>query len=171
MLSGVNSTAEARFRDMFRGHPAGVALITARIDGRQEGMTISSLASVTLEPLAVSFSFSRSGGTAGEMLKASTFLIHFLRDSQADLAVAFADPAAPRFTAEQGWDVLPTGEPYLPAALGAMRVRPLSITEVGDARLVAAEVLNVLEGPAGQPLLYHDRRFLSLAETVPAPGA
>lgn len=53
------------FRAAFRTHPAGVALITATVDGEPAGLTLSSLTSLSLDPMAVAFSFSRTTGSAG----------------------------------------------------------------------------------------------------------
>ena len=156
------------FRHAFRMHPTGVALITARVDDRPVGMTVSSLASLSLEPPAVSFSISREVGTGADLLRASSFLIHLLSVEQTNIADIFARPgtADQRFTEEQGWDVLPTGEPYLPAALYALRAKPQGNLKVGGARLIAAEVVNILPGRAGEPLLYQNRRFLGLGNAT-----
>lgn len=156
-----------KFRDAFRSYPAGVALLTARVDGRPAGMTISSLASLSLDPLALTFNISRDTGIQSELLKADSFMIHLLATRHSDLADSFARPDGDRFTAAQGWDVVPTGEPYLPDAPFALRARPLHILKVGGSSVVAAEVLGVLEGPAGEPLLYQNRTFLGISQTVP----
>src|SRR5690554_1651928 len=158
------SELTAKFRDAFRAHPAGVALITAHVDGRPVGMTVSSLASLTLEPLSVSFSLSQLSGSAGGLARASSYLIHLLAAEHAGLADTFARKGTRRFTPEQGWDYLATGEPYLPSAPAALRARPLQVVEVGSARLIAAEVTHVLPGPVAAALVFHDRRFLSVEQ-------
>lgn len=158
------SQLSAQFRDAFRAHPAGVALITAHVDGRPVGMTVSSLASLTLEPLSVSFSLSQLSGSAGGLARANSYLIHLLAPEHAGLADTFARKGTRRFTPEQGWDYLATGEPYLPSAPAALRARPLQVLKVGGARLIAAEVTNVLFGPKSGALVFHDRQFLSVEQ-------
>ncbi len=158
------SQLTAQFRDAFRAHPAGVALITAHVDGRPVGMTVSSLASLTLEPLSVSFSLSQLSGSAGGLARADSYLIHLLAGEHAELADIFARKGTRRFTPEQDWDYLATGEPYLPSAPAALRARPLQVLEVGGALLIAAEVTNVLIGPRSDALVFHDRRFLSVVQ-------
>lgn len=156
-----------QFRNAFRSYPTGVAIITARVDDRPVGMTISSLASLALDPLALAFSISNAAGSGGDFLRAPSYLFHLLSVDQANLADIFSQPAAmdERFTEQQGWDVLPTGEPYLPTAPWALRARPLGNLEAGSARLVAAEVVNILQGPVNEPLLYHNRTFLGVQNT------
>lgn len=88
----MSSQQQAQFRDVFRGHPAGVTLISATVDGRPVGLTASSVSSLSLDPLSVSFSFMKDTGSAGELLRAGSVLIHFLTQDQADVAATFAAP-------------------------------------------------------------------------------
>lgn len=88
----MSSQQQAQFRDVFRGHPAGVTLISAIVDGRPVGLTASSVSSLSLDPLSVSFSFMKDTGSAGELLRADSVLIHFLTQEQADVAATFAAP-------------------------------------------------------------------------------
>ena len=157
----------AALKDVFRLHPAGVTLITASTPRGPVGLTASSVASVALDPPTVSFSVTRATGSAGGLLSADTMLVHFLADRHADLARAFAHSGAPRFTPEQGWTSLATGEPLLPDARAAFRCRALHVVAVGSSSLVVAEVLDVLPGVAGDPLLYHDRRFHAFDPDAP----
>lgn len=153
-----------KFRRAFRGYPAGVSIVTATVDGQPVGMTMSSLSSLAIDPLSVAFSISQPGGAGSAMLRASSFLIHLLGAEHAGLAAVFAQKGSERFTEEQGWQYLDTGEPWLPTVPAAIRTRPLSMLKVGTAHLVVAEVLSIHEGPAAVPLVYHDRTFLSVGE-------
>lgn len=158
------------YKAVFRTHPAGVALIAAQTPDGPVGLTASSVASLGVDPLALSFSVTRSGGSAGGILGADTFVVHLLGEEHAATADAFARSGAPRFTPEQGWSELPTGEPHLAGAPAAMRARALHVVPVGASRLVVAEVLDIVRGPESGPLLYRDRRFLSLARDAAEVG-
>ena len=151
------------FKAVFRHHPSAVALITASTERGPVGLTASSVASVALDPPALSFSVTRATGSAGGLLNAATFVVHLLADTQVEVAEAFAHSGRARFTAEQGWSRLETGEPYLPDARAALRGRALHIVPVGSSSLVIAEILDVHVGPAAPPLLYQDRRYRRLA--------
>nr|WP_127795200.1 flavin reductase family protein [Agromyces sp. LHK192] len=146
----------------FRMHPAGIALITAATATGPVGLAASSVASVAVDPPAISFSVTRATGTAGALLATHTFAVNFLAEQHADLARVFAKSGAPRFTGEQGWERLPTGEPFLPDATAVLRCRPLELVPVGSSTLVLAEVLAVTIGPDAPPLLFRDRKFLRL---------
>lgn len=156
------------FRTAFRHHPAGVALITATIDGVPYGLTVSSLASLSIEPVAVSFSLAKESGAAGAVLSASSFMIHLLGESHHELATNFAQPGAPRFTEDQGFQFLPTGEPYFPLAPVALRASMHSSISVGGSRLIAAEVHEILHGADQQHLLHQDRQYVRLSQLLEA---
>lgn len=165
------TTLSDDFKAAFRHHPAGVALITATVDGMPYGLTISSLASLSIDPVAVSFSLTKESGTAGAVLSATSFMIHLLGEDHHELATNFARPGAPRFTVEQGFNFLPTGEPYFPLAPVALRASLHSSISIGGSRLIAAEVHEVLVAEHQQHLVYQNREYLRLAEKCEASGS
>ncbi|WP_369808100.1 flavin reductase family protein [Leucobacter chinensis] len=150
-----------RFKDAFRLHPAGVALVAGNTAEGLVGLTLSSIASVSADPPVLSFSVTRSTGSAGGILSAGTFVVHFLTDEQAQLAMNFARTGSPRFTEEQGWQTLPTGEPYLPSASMALRCTIRETLPVGPSVLILANVLDTYQGEPATPLIYRDRTFFS----------
>ena len=147
----------------FREHPAGVSLVTAQTPEGPVGLTASSVASVGIEPPAISFSVTRATGSAGGILQADTYLVHLLDARHAEIASLFAMSGSERFTPDQGWQTLPTGEPYLPNTRVALRCRTLHSIQVGASVLVVAEVLDAQFGDAADPMVYHDRTFRQLA--------
>jgi len=150
------------FKDVFRLHPAGVALVAGHAPDGPVGLTLSSVASVSAEPPVLSFSVTRTTGSAAGILAAPSYLVHFLAADQAPLAKAFARTGAPRFTEAQGWQTLTSGEPYLPSATAALRCTTRETVQVGPSVLILADVHEVLPGSGEQPLLYHDRTFITL---------
>ncbi|GAB3045251.1 flavin reductase family protein [Sediminivirga luteola] len=168
-MTSPHSSAEA-FKAAFRVHPAGVAIIAAAGPDGPVGLTASSVASVSAEPPALSFSVAQSGGSAGGVLQAETFSVNLLSAAQAGIAEAFARSGMPRFTPEQNWRAFPTGEPYLPDAPAALRCRPLERLAVGQSTLILAEVLDVLLQPQDSALAYHNRRFLGVVPEGVVPA-
>ncbi|MBK0417954.1 flavin reductase [Leucobacter sp. CSA1] len=155
------ATQEA-FKDAFREHPAGIALITAETADGPVGLTASSVASVGLDPLALAFSVTRATGSAGGILSAPGYVVHLLSANNIGIAETFARSGTERFTDDQGWERLPTGEPFLPAARVALRCRTMQAIPVGSSSLVLAEVLEVIPGEPGAVLVYQDRTFRTL---------
>lgn len=158
------------FKRAFRFHPAGVALITAATPEGPVGLTASSVASVSVDPAALVFSVTRTTGSAGLILAADSFLVHLLDARHAGIAQQFAVSGGERFTQEQGWTTLPTGEPHLAGVSAALRARSLQQTAVGGSMLVIAEVLEVLAAPgepeASNAMAYRDRAFTRLGERI-----
>lgn len=153
---------EETFRDVFRGHPAGVTLITALVDGQPVGITATSVSSLSLSPLAVSFSFMKDTGSAEKLLRAESLLIHFLSDAHAHLAAAFSTTAEERFSEAQGWIFTEASEPHLPDARATMRVQISDTARSGAATLVAAEVLEVSTPTTESALLFQGHNFFSM---------
>lgn len=147
------------FKAAFREHPAGIALITGRTALGPIGLTASSVASVSADPPALSFSVTRATGSAGGLLAADTIVVHLLSAHHVDVARAFARSGEPRFTPEQGWSTLESGEPVLDDARAALRCRIVQTVPVGGSSLVVAEVLEVFLGTPAPSLVYRDRRF------------
>ena len=158
----VPTTVGEGLKDAFRTHPAGVAIITASTPDGPVGLTASSVSSVAVDPAAIVFSVTRATGSAGAILGAATFVVHLIDDEHSALAQSFAVSGSERFTPDQGWETLPTGEPHLPEARVALRCRPIQTVPVGSSTVVIAEVLDVIAGPQGRPLVYLDRRFHAL---------
>jgi flavin reductase (DIM6/NTAB) family NADH-FMN oxidoreductase RutF len=157
------------FRDAFRHHPTGVAVVTARDGaGGPVGLTASSVASVSLSPPALVLSLSHGAGVATALLAAGSFLVHLLEARNVELARRFATSGADRFGPATRWTPLATGEPWLTDAPTALRCRPLSRTPVGDATVVTAEVVGMRSsGRAGPPLVHHDRGYHVLGAALP----
>lgn len=163
-MQPVSDVVDARtaFTTAFRLHPAGVAIVAAATPEGPVGLTVSSLASVAVDPFAVSFSVTSSRGSAGAVLAANSLAISLLDARHVDVAQAFAQPGAPRFTPEQGWTRFDSGEPILEDAHAALRCVIDSTISVGSSTLVLAEVIETRLGPAAAPMVYRDRAFHTL---------
>jgi len=152
------------FREAFRRHPAGVAVITADPGDRPVAMTVSSLISVSAAPPVVAFSLSMKSTSSEPLLRAETMVIHLLRFTDIDLAQLCASSGADRFPPGGAWARLPTGEPRYTGVSTWFRARRLGLLPIEGATLVAAELL---EGevqpdevpPEAHSLVYLDRRW------------
>ena len=164
--AGLDEDVTEKFKGAFRHHPAGVALVSAMTAEGPVGLTLSSVASVSADPAVLVFSVTRATGSAGGILSAPSVLVHFLVAGQEAIADAFARTGQPRFTPEQGWQILPTGEPFLPSARVAVRGSIRETHRVGPSALILLDVLDVLDGTPGAPLLYHDRHYDSLTSST-----
>lgn len=153
-------------KQAFREHPAGVAIITAQTPDGPVGLTASSVSSVAVDPPALSFSVTRATGSAGGILHADSYVVHLLDSRHARLAETFAASGTERFTEEQGWQTLPTGEPYHPETRVALRCRTLHHLEVGSSVIVVAGVLDAHFGESADAMSYVDRKFHKLGDVI-----
>jgi flavin reductase (DIM6/NTAB) family NADH-FMN oxidoreductase RutF len=151
-----------QFKAAFRAYPTGVAIITVRGPDGPAGLTASSVASVSLAPPALSFSVMDSP-SARLIVAAERLVVNILGAGHVDLARDFARPGAPRFTPEQGWTILPTGEPVLSTAQAALHCVPVHRLPVGASMVIVAEVTQATARPADGRLIYHERRFVTEA--------
>ncbi|MEV7664031.1 flavin reductase family protein [Paenarthrobacter sp. NPDC089316] len=158
------------FRAAFRAHPAGVAIVTASGPEGPVGLTASSVASVAVDPPTLAFSVT-GGRSASVVAAAQSLVVHLVSADQLELARTFADPSAPRFTEDMDWKWLPTGEPVLLEAQWALRCEIIHRAPLGGSVLLAATVQDIRATPGpSAPLVYHNRMFHTLLESVPVLG-
>jgi flavin reductase (DIM6/NTAB) family NADH-FMN oxidoreductase RutF len=158
------------FREAFRCHPAGVALITADPGTAPVAMTVSSLISVSADPPIVAFSLSARSGSTPAVLAATSIVIHLLRYEDLDLARLGATPGADRFGPGVAWERLPDGAPRYTTVRTWFHARIIGTLPVAGATVVTAELTDgEASAPPGAPehesLIYLDRRWHRLRET------
>lgn len=148
-----------RFRQGLAMHASGVVVITASVEDRPVGLTISSFSSVSLHPPLVSFYIDRASTTWRSFRLAGHFTVNILASDQADVAIRFALKGVDRFAAPTCWSRGPDGVPLLDGVSAHLICRQHSTREVGDHILVIGHVVEVSVRATSQPLLYHQGRF------------
>lgn len=154
------------FKTVFRSHPAGVAVVALRHEGRPVGFTATSVISVSAAPPLLAFSLAATSSSWPAVSAARTLAVSFLADHQDDVSARFATSGIDRF-ADGGWTALPTGEPVIDGAVSWFRARVVQRTPVGGSYLVSLRALesSVAAGraqrgePAASPLVYQDRTY------------
>ena len=165
-MTTTQTDLETAFKAAFREHPAGVALITANTVEGPVGLTASSVASVAVDPATLVFSVTRSTGSAGLILGADSILVHLLDARHQAIAQEYAVSGGERFTDEQNWSELPTGEPHLGDVRVALRCRIVNKIAVGSSMLAVAEVLSAHTNESGAPMIYLDRAFRLTGDAI-----
>src|ERR1700761_6589283 len=94
-------TTDARsFRQSLGSFPTGVCLVTTVTpDGKREGMTINSFASVSLAPPLILWSIRDDARSADAFVAGRHFVLSVLSATQHQLALHFAKPAPDKFAA------------------------------------------------------------------------
>ncbi len=104
------SLSADEFKALFRGHPGGVAVITADAGEGPVALTVSSVVSVSAEPPLLIFSVSALSSASEVLSRAETVVVHLLDAHDVDLAKFGATPGADRFDQTHRWSALATGE-------------------------------------------------------------
>lgn len=175
-LSSPPITAD-EFRHAFRAHPAGVAIVTADSGDGPVAMTVSSVASVAVDPPTLMFSASEYSSSTPTIRKADSVVIHLLSADDVELAKLCAQKGAQRFGSHVHWERLPTGEPYYPDATCWLRGRIVQSVDVAGSTVIIVEAIeakpefedDIAADPT--PLVYHNRSWHILNEksAIPAP--
>jgi flavin reductase (DIM6/NTAB) family NADH-FMN oxidoreductase RutF len=150
MPQSIEGVAEA-FKQAFRHHPAGVAILTADCGEGPIALTVSSLISVSANPPTVAFSLSEASSNARAILRAETLVVHFVRRKDMQLARLCATSGVERFTSEVKWARLATGEPFYVEVEPRFRCVVRGRLAAPGACVVTAELLEV-SGPSGEQL-------------------
>ncbi|MEV8268668.1 flavin reductase family protein [Microbacterium sp. NPDC076911] len=156
------------FRYAFRAHPAGVAVITADAGDGPVAMTVSSVASVSMDPPTIMFSASALSSSTPTLQRADTVVVHLLSADDIELAKLGARSGAERFGPDVDWGRLATGEPYYPGAHW-LRGQITQRVDVSGATLIIVEALDAKPKSDGEesdpvPLVYHSRRWHRLSD-------
>jgi flavin reductase (DIM6/NTAB) family NADH-FMN oxidoreductase RutF len=152
-----------RYKAVFRRHPAGVAVITLRYNGRPVGFTATSVISVSAAPPFLAFSLASSSSSWPAISAARSLAVNFLSAEQGRISARFATSGIDRF-ADGGWRPLPTGEPVIDEAVSWVRGRIIERTPVGDSYLISVGAVDSGTRADAAPLVYHDRTYHRIGE-------
>lgn len=158
------------FKSAFRGHPGGVAVITADIGEGPVGLTATSVISTSVDPNILAFSVSEFSSSTPTLLKAKTVVIHLLGAGDVGIAKLCATSGIDRFADTSLWSRLPNGEPYFPSVPVWVRGQVISTMDAGRSNIIAVQALNASPYlSAGdftsEPLVYHNRTWHELGSS------
>ena len=158
-----------QLKEVFRDHPAGIAVITADAGDGPVAMTASSVFSVSAAPPLIVFSTSVLSSSTPTFQKADTVVIHMIDADSRDLAVLCATSGVDRFADTRMWSRLKTGEPVFHGVKRRVRARVTSRLDAGSSTVIVVHALEAWNDPdhQPQPLVYHNRTWHALdAHTV-----
>jgi flavin reductase (DIM6/NTAB) family NADH-FMN oxidoreductase RutF len=148
------------FKDAFRRHAAGVAIVTARDgEGTPVGFTATSLASLAAVPPLATFNMARTASSWPAVSETDQVIVHLLGLRNRDLARRMAGPAAERFAGDH-WTAGPNGVPLLTGVTAWMTGTVVERLPVHGNAVVVVRIGTGGVGEDDDALLYHDRRYL-----------
>jgi len=158
-------------RSAFARFATGVAVVTARAaDGTPIGITINSLASVSLDPPLLLWCLARSASSYADLCDARVFRVHVLAADQIELARRFALRGGDKFASGR-WTLAPDAPPQLAGCVAWFECSQRSHYDEGDHRILVGRI-EAAGAPGGAPLVFHDSRYLTAlgAAAPPAPS-
>jgi flavin reductase (DIM6/NTAB) family NADH-FMN oxidoreductase RutF len=168
-------TDDKALRRALGAFPTGVCLVsTVSADGKREGMTINSFASVSLTPPLILWSVRDVARSAEAFLNSRHFVLSVLAADQQGLAAHFARPAPDKFADwEAAFEPGLGGCPRLRHSVATFECRLYSCHQEGDHSILVGRV-EAYRHTDTPPLFFHGGRMGSLwdlAEALPAPHA
>jgi len=153
-----------QLRQAMRAWTTGVAVITAKHDDQQYGMTVNSFTSLSLEPPLVSVTLKRLTRTHELVEKSGEFSITILASNQSELSDRFAGKIHDIHDRFEGvtTETLIINAPLLKGGVAYFNCRVVNSMPVGENTLFIAEVIAASRPGEGDPLVYHNRMFWKL---------
>ena len=127
---------------------------------RPQGMTASSLASVSLHPPLVSVCIDHAAAMHDAIVASPVFVVNILESEQEALARRFADQHDDRFDGV-GYHRSPEGLVLLDGALAHIECERYAVHPGGDHSIVLGRVIGGSTGE-GRPLLYYRGGYAAL---------
>jgi flavin reductase (DIM6/NTAB) family NADH-FMN oxidoreductase RutF len=153
---------ENLFRQAMGRFASGVTVVTAAHAGRRTGITVSSFASLSLQPTLLLICIDRAAASHDMIAAAGRFAVSVLAEDQADLSQLFASDDPDKF---RGVALAPSpgGLPLLAGAVAHLECALHSSLPGGDHTIFVGEALRaaVFERP---PLLYFRSAYGRLGE-------
>jgi flavin reductase (NADH) len=154
----------SQFKLGMRSLAHAVNVITAAHGGHRYGMTATAVCSATAEPPTVLVCLNRNSGTHAGVTASKAFCVNVLRAEDSELSNLFsgAQSGEGRFKARE-WSKLATGSPILLDALVSFDCRVVKKIAQGTHTVFLGQVLQVVFGKKGKPLLYAEGQYAKLA--------
>ena len=150
------------FRDAMGSFATGVCVITANPEGYEPfGMTVNSLASLSLEPALLLWSLQNNSECLPAFEKADKFAVNILTTNQQDLSNYYAKKANHDLL-KDSFRLGKTGVPVLRGALTSFECKVWARYPGGDHIILVGEVEEISSNPNGKPLLFHSGRYAEI---------
>ena len=155
------------FRDALGLFPTGVAVVTTlNAKGERLGVTVSSFASVSLDPPLISFGLAKSAHSFGDWLATAHFAVNVLAEEQEHLSSKFARPLSDKWSDLSPRRGLVIEAPLLEEALAWFECVKFAQYDGGDHLLILGRILSLARNPheGKRPLVFFKSAYHRLGE-------
>ncbi len=154
-------------RNTLRFWASGVSIVTAQVDERRGGVTVSAFSSLSIDPAQIVVCVSKEASAAPVLLEARAFAVNILNDQQAHLSDLFGG----RVKLEEGEDrfnrlAIKTGVTGAPILTDTIGYLDCTIAAVHDGIthwiIVGAVQATEIHETTPSPLIYFNRGYRTL---------
>ena len=151
-------------RQAMRHWTTGVSVVTSRYGDAQHGMTVNSLASISLDPPMVSISLANATRTFELVNLSGAFGVTILGSDQGSISDRFAGRGGHDENRFEGLDAfsLSSGVPFIRGGLAFLDCRVVFTYPLLNSTLFIGEVVAVESLQEADPLIYHNRKYRRL---------
>jgi len=149
-----------KFLEVLRTTKQNVFVLAAEKDDQRHAMTVSSVFSVSLEPMSMAVSVNQSASLHDLLKEDSKFSLNLLTNNQRDIAeiCSRSEEGQIRFN-HPDWNL--DEVPYLKSAQSNLFCTCKKIVPLYSHSLVIGEVDNLLHSGKTNPLIYQDGKYES----------
>lgn len=163
--TGAERTRRA-IRDALGTFLTGVTVVTTVDEmGQPRGITANSFTSVSLDPPLVLVCVDRAASSYQAFIQANGYAVNILGQDHRDVAQVFATKRPDKFTAIRTF-TSNLGNPILHASIAWLDCRTTDVHTIGDHAVLIGHVRD-FGGEGGQPLGFHQGRFVSFSPAAP----
>lgn len=158
------SVSADALRAVMRVFPTGVTIVATIHNGVCRGLTVNSFVSLSLDPLQVLVSISKSSHCYPLIQKSGVYSVNFLSEAQRDISSRFSDPSDDEFHcfSETKYISGVTGCPLIQGRIAHIESRIVDEVDVGDHTLFIGSVLSAAIESKEKPLVYFDGDYAAL---------
>ena len=151
-------------RQAMRAWASGITVITAAHKNEQHGMTVSSFASISLDPPLLMLALQKTTRTSELVSRARAFGVTLLSEGQREISERFAGRSDDWKDRMEGieMEILSTGAPFIKGGLAYFDCQLRQTVDAGTSTIFVGEVVAARRFE-GRPLVYHDRQYIQIA--------
>lgn len=150
-------------KEVMRGFPQGVTVVTTKAEGRLWGVTVSSFTTVSLEPPLILVSLMKEVPSSRVVASAGGFTVNFLADDQESVSDRFSGrmPLGDRFEGLR-YRFARKGYPVIEGATGYLHCKKWRKYGGGDHILILGKVVEAKRLNHKPPLVYFMQRYTTI---------
>lgn len=158
---------ERELRSVFGHFATGVSVVTATSGGEPHGLTVNSLASLSLEPPQLIVCLKRGNRSYAAFRDAARFAVNVLSEEQAGVSRLFASTLARKFDGVEHTIGTASGAPLIAGAHAWIECETAAVLDPpGTHAIFVGRLLHFALGDAERPLLFHAGLYRTLGPVL-----